>query len=141
MEEDQVQARADILRSESERAPAPVLCGAARAAALTAEHQHIADAVSAEARRRYCGVPAGVMAKLTPWPCYLVLEAHSQVVAGTNYFLKVRVSADGEPLECVQLRVFVSLFGDPPALAALRKGAAAAGALSYFAEEEGERST
>ena len=73
--------------------------------------------------------------------CYLVLEAHSQVVAGTNYFLKVRVSADGEPLECVQLRVFVSLFGDPPALAALRKGAAAAGALSYFAEEEGERST
>ena len=40
-----------------------------------------------------------------PVSVYEVLEAHSQVVAGTNYKLKVRVS----DTECVHLKVYVPL--------------------------------
>ncbi len=40
-----------------------------------------------------------------PVSVYEVLEAHSQVVAGTNYKLKVRVS----DTECVHLQVYVPL--------------------------------
>ena len=69
-----------------------------------------------------------------PWPdgTYVVCEALSQVVAGTNYFFKVRVSTADAPPEYVHLRIFVDLFGNPAALAGLLKGDAAAGELSYF---------
>ena len=66
-----------------------------------------------------------------PAPHYLLartLARAFQVVAGTNYFFKVQV-ADAE---FVQLRVFLSLFGDAPQLVALRKGEEAAGPLQYF---------
>ena len=51
-----------------------------------------------------------------------------QVVAGTNYFFKVRIAET----EFIHIRVYVSLFGDLPQLVALLKGPEAAGALVYF---------
>ena len=69
----------------------------------------------------------------SPWPAYAVVEVLTQVVAGTNFFLKVRVStAEAPAAEYVQLRVFESLFGDGPELVDLRKGDEAAGSLTYF---------
>ena len=43
-----------------------------------------ADTVCAEARRQYVGIPDGVMAKITPFDAWEVVDAMTQVVAGTH---------------------------------------------------------
>ena len=102
--------------------------GAAAAAAVQAQHRNLADEVKDAARREYLGTGADP----TPWPAYIVCDVLTQVVAGTNYFLKMQVNAPASPVEFVWLRVFESLFGDPPQLVSLRTGEAAAGPLAYF---------
>ena len=52
--------------------------------------------------------------------------AACQVEQGTSYFFKVQVAE----AEFIQLRVFLSMFGDAPQLVALRKGVDAAGRVS-----------
>ena len=124
-------SRAELMANDRSAPPQPP-CGAAAATAASMQNQHIADAVNGAARRMYLEVPEGVMAKLTPFEQFTVVEtltqvantvhrshprpadqphAH-QVVAGTNYFFKVQVAE----AEFVWLRVFVSLFGDEPKL-------------------------
>lgn len=122
-------ARADVLHNDQQRA-APALPGSAAAASAAAamQNQHVADDVMSAARRIYLGMPADAADEVRPFAEYVVVEMKTQVVAGTNYFFKVRVGAD----EHIFLRVFVSLFGDQPRLVALRKGAAAAGPIDYF---------
>ena len=55
-----------------------------------------------------------------------------QVEQGTSYFFKVQVAE----AEFIQLRVFLSIFGDAPQLVALRKGVDAAGPLRCFEAAE-----
>ena len=111
-------------------------CGGAALTAATSEHQGIADTVKAAARSAYLELPPGepLPADTAAWPCFEVVEALEQVVAGTNFFLKVRVSADGSATEYVQLRVYEPLphVGTPPELAGFRKGTDAQGPLQYF---------
>ena len=71
-------------------------------------------------------------AEAEAWPAFKVVETLTQVVAGTNYFFKVRVSAEGSAEEFVHLRVFSSLFGADPELAAMLKGKDGLGPLQYF---------
>ena len=127
--EDQFAVREAVLELENRPRYVDQPCGAAAVAAVEAQHQNLADEVKDAARRQY--LPDG--AALTPWPAYSVCEVLTQVVAGNNYFLKIRVSAASTtPAEFVWLRVFESLFGDPPQLVELRKGAEAAGPIRYF---------
>lgn len=121
-------ARAELLNNDRSTPPALLGGTVAAAAAETAQNQHVADEVNAAARRAYLEIPEGVMAKLTPFDEYTVVEMLTQVVAGQNYFFKVRIADD----EFIQIRVHVSLFGDPPQLVALRKGTDAQGNLGYF---------
>ena len=107
--------------------------GAQAASSVTPEHQAVADACSNAARTQYLGAAAGD--EMTPWPAFVVTEVLTQVVAGTNYFVKVRVSSsDAAEAEHVQMRIFCSLphVGAAPELVSLRKGEAAEGALAYF---------
>ena len=64
-----------------------------------------------------------------PVPCVPLARtrpaAACQVEQGTSYFFKVQVVE----AEFIQLRVFLSMFGDAPQLVALRKGVDAAGPL------------
>jgi hypothetical protein len=131
MDPEQEASRAAILASDSERATstAPPV-GVAAAAASNAQHQHVADAIQEAALQMYHGHAAGEATVPVPWPCFKVTDALEQVVNGTIYFLKVRVSDD--PVEFVQLRAYMSLFGDDPVLVALKKGDAAAGPITYF---------
>ena len=115
-------------------------------------------AVNAAARRGYLGIPNdGRLVKVTAFEQYVVVDMLTQVARcpprpacsqpasrlhparcclqveqGTSYFFKVQV-ADAE---FIQLRVFLSLFGDAPQLVALRKGAEAAGPLQCFEAAE-----
>ena len=102
--------------------------GAQAATAAAMQNQHVADEVQAAARRLYLDIPDDVMAKITPFEQYEVVEMLTQVVAGTNYFFKIRI-AEGE---FIQLRVFCSLFGDDPEIVAIRKGEDAAAPIAYF---------
>ena len=121
-------ARAEVIRADQVR-DAPMMPGGAQAATAAAmQNQHVADDVNAAARRLYLGVPEDVLAKVTPFEQYQVVEMLTQVVAGTNYFFKIQI-ADSE---FIQLRVFCSLFGDLPKIVAMRRGAEAAAPLTYF---------
>ena len=128
------EARDEVIRADQVREP-PMMPGGAQAATAAAmQNQHVADEVQAAARRLYLDIPDDVMAKITPFEQYEVVEMLTQVVAGTNYFFKIRiaegnVSAEGE---FIQLRVFCSLFGDDPEIVAIRKGEDAAAPIAYF---------
>ena len=126
------EARAEQMSSDQQHTPVDMPGGAHAASAAAMQNQHVADDVNAAARRMYLEIPDGVCAKLTPFEQYVVVDVLTQVVQGTNYFLKVQVAGE----EFVQLRVHVSLFGDEPQLVALRKGAEAAGPLEYFERAE-----
>tara|TARA_B100000787_G_C15987243_1_gene204234 strand:- start:234 stop:470 length:237 start_codon:yes stop_codon:yes gene_type:complete len=71
-----------------------------------------------------------------PVPCVPLARtrpaAACQVEQGTSYFFKVQVAE----AEFIQLRVFLSMFGDAPQLVALRKGVDAAGPLQCFEAAE-----
>ena len=124
---DMFAAREAVLQEENQ--PREVfICGAAAVAAVQAQHQNLANEVAEAARLKY--LPEGV--EFTPWPAFIVVDVLTQVVAGTNFFFKVQVSAPSAAAEFVWLRVFESLFGDPPQLVSLRTGEAAAGPLAYF---------
>lgn len=115
---------ADIVATE------PVM-GGASTAPVTPEITAVALSVSGEARRRYLGIEAGVMAKVTPFPSWEPVEAMTQVVAGTNYFIKVQISETGLPPEYVQLRVFQGVDGTIE-LHDMLQGAEAEGPVRYF---------
>ena len=122
------EARDEVIRADQVREP-PMMPGGAQAATAAAmQNQHVADEVQAAARRLYLDIPDDVMAKITPFEQYEVVEMLTQVVAGTNYFFKIRI-AEGE---FIQLRVFCSLFGDDPEIVAIRKGEDAAAPIAYF---------
>ena len=70
--------RAAVLAHDRSEPPEPPI-GAAAATAASMQNQHIADAVSGAARWMYLEVPEGVMAKLTPFEQYVVVETLSQV--------------------------------------------------------------
>ena len=101
---------------------------------VTAEIQDAIDVVRAAARREYLGVPPGVMAKVTPFEAWKIDSVLTQVVAGTNIFAKVMISADAAPPEFVHLRIHRPLphTGKPPELVKLLKGSDAAGDLAFF---------
>ena len=86
-------ARAEIMQND--RSAPPVLLGGtvAAAAAEAAQNQHVADDVNGAARRAYLEIPEGIEAKVTPFDEYTVVEMLTQVVAGTNYYFKVRKTA------------------------------------------------
>ena len=138
MDEDQEEARAELIQNDARRAAVPVPEGVAASNAIAAAQQHLADALSGPARSAFLGLGQGlqpesdVLREVTPWPCYIVTEALTQetvdgddALPTTTYFIKLRVSADGEPEEHVQLRACEDPFGGTPKLVSLRKGAAA----------------
>ena len=150
-------ARTELMLSDQERTPVELAVGVHAASAAAMQNQHMADDVNAAARRGYLGITDDVSAKLTPFEQYVVVDVLTQVARctprpacsqpasrvhparcclqveqGTSYFFKVQV-ADAE---FIQLRVFLSLFGDAPQLVALRKGAEAAGPLQCFEAAE-----
>ena len=57
------------------------------------QNQHVADDVMSAARRIYLGMPADAADEVRPFAEYVVVEMKTQVVAGTNYFFKVRATA------------------------------------------------
>ena len=150
-------ARTELMLSDQERTPVELAVGVHAASAAAMQNQHMADDVNAAARRGYLGITDDVSARLTPFEQYVVVDVLTQVARctprpacsqpasrvhparcclqveqGTSYFFKVQV-ADAE---FIQLRVFLSLFGDAPQLVALRKGAEAAGPLQCFEAAE-----
>ena len=113
------------------------LCGGANPSSITPEAVQAADLVQAEARRRYLGIPPDVMAKVTNFDAWEVVEVLTQVVAGTNYFVKVRISASGgdmPPTEYVQLKIFKPLphTGGQPELLGMKRDEEAGGDLTAF---------
>ena len=115
-------------------AMADVMCGGSTPSPVTPEATAAALSVRAEARRRYLGVPDGVMAKLTPFDAFELEEILTQVVAGTNYFIKVRISPPGAPTEHIALRIFQPLphTGAPPELVSMLRDEAVPTPLQYF---------
>lgn len=99
------EARAEQMSSDQQHTPVDMPGGAHAASAAAMQNQHVADDVNAAARRMYLKIPDGVCAKLTPFEQYVVVDVLTQVVQGTNYFLKVQVAGE----EFVQLRVHRSL--------------------------------
>ena len=72
-------ARAEVMQTDQRRAqPAPP-GGAQAATAAEMQNQHVADEVSAAARRKYLGIPDDVKAKVTPFDSYVVVEMLTQV--------------------------------------------------------------
>jgi len=67
--------------------------GGANVCPIGPEVVSAAEAVRAEARRRYEGIPGDIMAKLAPFEAFTVVEALSQVVFGCVYIIKVQVVA------------------------------------------------
>lgn len=128
MDEELERARQEVIDNDAKGlSPTAVPVGVAAANATEAQHQHIADDVRLAAWRQYTDA-----AEAEAWPAFKVVETLTQVVAGTNYFFKVRVSAEGSAEEFVHLRVFSSLFGADPELAAMLKGKDGLGPLQYF---------
>ena len=142
-------ARTELIRSDQERTPVELAVGVHAASAAAMQNQHVADDVNAAARRAYLGITDDVSAKLVPFDRFVVVDVLTQVARcvpacdpacshpscrclqveqGTIYFFKVQIA----DTEFIQLRVFLSLFGDAPQLVALRTGVEAAGPLQCF---------
>ena len=72
-------ARQEVLEQDAARA-APAPPGGAQAATAAAmQNQHVADEVSGAARRMYLDIPGDVMAKVTPFERYEVVDLMTQV--------------------------------------------------------------
>ena len=72
-------ARQEVLEQDAARAaPAPP-SGAQAATAAAMQNQHVADEVSGAARRMYLEIPSDVMAKVTPFEKYEVVDMMTQV--------------------------------------------------------------
>ncbi|XP_006108158.1 cystatin-B-like [Myotis lucifugus] len=84
-------------------APVPTLGGPSEVKRATAEIQAIADKVKSQLEEK----------ENKKYPTFKATEYMSQVVAGTNYFIKVQVADD----DFVHLRVFESLPHENKALA------------------------
>ena len=119
-----------------------VIVGGATASTITPKVIEVCTLVNGAARRRYLGLPDDVQVKSSPFPAYEPWEVLTQVVAGTNYFVKIRISApainpqDGiasmpPPPEFIQLRIFEGLDGSVE-LAGMLKGPEADGPVRYF---------
>ena len=135
MDAEQEAARQEVIDADAKGLTPPAMpVGAALKVAENAQNQHIADEVKDAARLSYCCGPGAVTSTppVPPWPQYKVVETMTQVVNGTNYFFKVLVSEPSKPEEFVHLRVYVSLFGNPPHLASMKKGPEVAEELQYF---------
>ena len=78
------------------------------------------------------GCTPGPLARTLRPACSHPARRCCQVEQGTSYFFKVQVVE----AEFIQLRVFLSMFGDAPQLVALRKGVDAAGPLQCFEAAE-----
>ena len=64
--------------------------------------------VSGEARRKFLGIPEGIMAKIQGWDEFTPTECQQQVVAGVVRFVLVKINKENER---VLLRVFSGLDG------------------------------
>ncbi|XP_059542645.1 cystatin-B-like [Myotis daubentonii] len=84
-------------------APIPTLGGTSKSRPATAKIQAIADKVKSQLEEK----------EKKKYPTFKATEYKSQVVAGTNYFIKVQVEDD----DFVHLRVFESLPHENKALA------------------------
>ena len=63
--------------------------------------------VSGAARRKFLGIPEGIMAKIKGWDEFTPTECQQQVVAGVVRYVLVRISSS----EHVLLRIFSGLDG------------------------------
>nr|XP_014687502.1 cystatin-B [Equus asinus] len=98
-----------------------MMCGAPSATQpATAETQAIADQVRSQLEEK----------ENKKFPIFKAVEFRSQVVAGTNHFIKVQVGDD----DFVHIRVFKSLPHEnkPPALSSYQTNKARHDELSYF---------
>ena len=77
------ECRAELIANDRSEPPEPP-CGAAAATASSMQNQHVADSVSGAARRMYLDVPEDVMAKVTPFEQYTVLDTLTQVLYGVR---------------------------------------------------------
>ena len=64
--------------------------------------------VSGEARRKFLGIPEGIMAKIQGWDEFTPTECQQQVVAGVVRFVLVKINKENER---VLLRIFSGLDG------------------------------
>ncbi|XP_038614228.1 cystatin-B-like [Tachyglossus aculeatus] len=98
-----------------------MLCGGtSKAQPATAQTQRIADQVKAQIEAK----------ENKTYPVFQAVEFKSQVVAGTNYFIKVHVGDEA----FVHLRVFESLPHEnkPPSLTSYQVDKAKGDQLTYF---------
>ncbi|KAM6214838.1 cystatin-B-like [Rhynchocyon petersi] len=98
-----------------------MLCGGVSATKpATAEIQEIADQVKSQLEEK----------ENKKFPVFKAVEYKSQLVAGTNYFIKAQVGDE----DFMHLRVFVSLPHEnkPPALSSYQTNKAKHDELSYF---------
>ena len=81
-----------------------------------------------------CAAGSSVSAQRPKFITYELVEALSQEVAGTNYFIKVRISPPGAPTEHIALRIFQPLphTGAPPELVSMLRDEAVPTPLQYF---------
>ncbi|XP_039376430.1 stefin-C-like [Mauremys reevesii] len=88
----------------------------------TPEVQEIADQVKPQLEEK----------DKKPYPVFVAITYKSQVVAGTNYLIKVSVSNSTD--ECVHLKVFQSLphENEGPSLTSYETGKTKNDPLSYF---------
>ena len=82
--------------------------GSAAPADIDDDVRKAVHSVSGEARRKYLGVPEGVMAKLVAWDEFTPIECQQQVVAGVVRFVLVKINKENER---VLLRIFSGLDG------------------------------
>ena len=108
-------AREAVLKADQTRRIVQPPVGSAAAIALQAQHQNLADEVKDIARRKYLGIKDNEPLP-SHWPVFVAVEALTQVVAGTNYFVKVRVNEDDTQPDFVWLRIYENLFGGKPEL-------------------------
>ena len=126
--------------------------GGVVSSSISPEAIDVARSVYSEALRRYRTLqPFDWNPSLQPFDDWEVLEVLTQVVAGTNFFIKVRIHGETEVLpkpgasaislalsftedEYLHLRIFQPLphTGEKPQLVSMLRGDEAAGPLVYF---------
>ena len=82
--------------------------GSATPADIDDDVRKAVHSISGEARRKYLGVPEGVMAKLVAWDEFTPTECQQQVVAGIVRFVLVKINKENKR---VLLRIFSGLDG------------------------------